>query len=170
MPHGLHCTFLGGECVVNFVVKTFQELSTHELYDCLQLRSAVFVVEQHCVYQDLDNKDKNAHHVLGYQDHTLVAYLRVLPKGMSYSEHQSIGRVVTCGSVRGQGVGQQLLQAGIDVCLAHDPDVGIKISAQEYLIDYYGLYQFKVVSDVYLEDGINHVAMIRAPHVLCQQQ
>ncbi|MCW8833828.1 MAG: GNAT family N-acetyltransferase [Colwellia sp.] len=155
---------------MHFIVKNFEALTVNELYELLQLRSEVFVVEQNCYYQDLDDKDRHpqALHVLGYQNDRLSAYLRILPKGVSYPEYQSIGRVVTSSEVRGQGAGHQLLQQGIAQCLRQNAELPIKISAQEHLQAYYARQGFATVSDVYLEDGINHVAMIREaqPQVL----
>ncbi|AQS38658.1 putative acyltransferase [Shewanella psychrophila] len=153
---------------MHFITKSFKELTTDELYELLQLRSEVFVVEQTCYYQDLDDKDRHpgARHLLGYHEGRLAAYLRMLPTGVSYPQHQSIGRVVTSDAVRGQGAGHQLLEQGVALCLSQDADLGIKISAQEHLQAYYGRQGFVTVSGVYLEDGINHVAMVRVPQQL----
>ena len=148
---------------MDFEAKKFKELSLDQLYELLQLRSQVFVVEQTCYYQDIDDKDRDPHalHVLGYHKGILVAYLRILPQGISYPDHQSIGRVVTSDVMRGRGAGHQLLAHGIELCVAQNPSIGIKISAQEHLQKYYGHHRFVTVSEVYLEDDINHVAMIR---------
>ena len=156
---------------MHFITKSFKELTIDQLYELLQLRSEVFVVEQTCYYQDLDDKDRHpgARHLLGYHEGRLAAYLRILPRGVSYPEHQSIGRVVTSDAVRGQGAGHQLLQHGVELCLSQDAELSIKISAQEHLQGYYGRQGFVTVSDVYLEDGIDHVAMVRAPQQLTSQ-
>ncbi|MPY25970.1 GNAT family N-acetyltransferase [Shewanella sp. YLB-07] len=156
---------------MHFITKSFKELTIDELYELLQLRIEVFVVEQTCYYQDLDDKDRHpgAQHLLGYHDGRLAGYLRTLPRGVSYPEYQSIGRVVTSDAVRGQGTGHQLLEEGVALCLAQDAELAIKISAQEHLQGYYGRQGFVTVSDVYLEDGIDHVAMVRAPQQLISQ-
>lgn len=147
--------------------KTFSELSLNQLYDVLKLRVDVFVVEQTCFYPDLDS-DKNVldrHpqtlHLLGYQEEQLVAYLRILPKGQSYPEYISIGRVVTAAQARGAGLGHELMLEGISRCQKHFPNEEIKISAQQHLKDYYQQYGFIQVSEMYLEDNIPHIAMIR---------
>ena len=153
---------------MRWITKSFTELTTTELYQLLQLRAEVFVVEQTCYYQDLDGKDchPGALHLLGYEDEQLVAYLRVLPEGVSYQGHLSIGRVVTHESIRGSGGGHRLLRRGVAECQAMAAHLPIKLSAQEHLQGYYGGQGFVTVSDVYLEDGINHVAMVRQPQPL----
>ena len=155
---------------MHFIIKSFNQLTIDELYELLQLRSEVFVVEQTCYYQDLDDRDRHpgALHLLGYHNDRLGGYLRILPKGVSYPEHQSIGRVVTSDAVRGQGAGHQLLHQGVALCLSQNSELPIKISAQEHLQGYYGSQGFVTVSEVYQEDGINHVAMVRAPQPLAE--
>ncbi|MGF1740917.1 GNAT family N-acetyltransferase [Vibrio profundum] len=151
--------------MMNFIVKQFKELSTDELYEVLRLRSEVFVVEQTCYYQDMDDRDRHpeALHVLGYQDEQLAAYLRVLPKGTTYSDYPSVGRVVIGESVRGQGAGHVLIECGIEACELKNPQQGIKISAQSHLQAFYRRHGFDVVSEEYLEDGIPHISMLRKP-------
>jgi len=147
--------------------KTFSSLSTNELYDLLKLRIDVFVVEQTCYYPDLDSdkntldRHPNTLHLLGYQSDTLVAYLRILPKGQSYDDYISIGRVAIALTARGDGIGHELMHQALTLCHQYFPKQNIKISAQEYLIQYYQKHGFKQVSDMYLEDDIPHVAMIK---------
>lgn len=147
--------------------KHFDELSLEQLYDLLKLRIDVFVVEQTCYYPDLDgdreqlDRDKETLHVLGYQDDTLVAYLRILAKGQSYDNYISIGRVAIAEQARGSGLGHELMKEALRSCQQYFPKQDIKISAQEYLINYYQQYQFEQVSKMYLEDDIPHVAMIK---------
>jgi ElaA protein len=147
-------------------VKHFNELSLNELYDLLKLRVDVFVVEQTCYYPDLDSdkdqldRNKETLHLLGYQNNTLVAYLRILAKGQSYDNHISIGRVAIAEQVRGTGLGHELLAKALQLCQRHHPKENIKISAQEHLVFYYQQHGFKQVSEMYLEDDIPHVAMI----------
>ncbi|KGJ93275.1 GNAT family N-acetyltransferase [Colwellia psychrerythraea] len=147
--------------------KTFSELSLNQLYDVLKLRVDVFVVEQTCFYPDLDSdkdvldRHPQTLHLLGYQEEQLVAYLRILPKGQSYPGYISIGRVVTASQARGAGLGHELMLEGISRCQKHFPKEGIKISAQQHLKGYYQQYGFIQASEMYLEDNIPHIAMIR---------
>ena len=138
-------------------VKHFNELTSVELYEILQIRAEVFVVEQNCVYQDLDNKDKGAYHVFLHEDGKVKAYLRVLAAGVSY-EDASIGRVLTIQ--RGTGLGKQLLLEGIKVAKEKFNADKIRISAQSYAKGFYEQVGFKQVSEEYLEDGIWHMEML----------
>lgn len=148
---------------ITYLTNSFSELTPTRLYDLLQLRAAVFVVEQNCVYQDLDDKDRQAIHLLGYSPAgQLVAYTRLLDIGVSYPEYASIGRVVTAPSVRGQGVGNQLIQEAVAQLYAHFGKKAIKISAQAHLQIFYGDLGFRSVGHLYEEDGIPHRAMIYA--------
>lgn len=153
---------------INWKNKKFTQLYLDELYDLLKLRSDVFVVEQDCVYPDLDgdrdclDRHPETIHLLGYQDKQLVAHLRILALGQSYPEYISIGRVVTAIHARGNGLGHELLAQGILLCQKHFPNESIKISAQEHLKGYYTKHGFEQVSEIYLEDGIPHIAMIKA--------
>ncbi|WP_046743436.1 GNAT family N-acetyltransferase [Kordia zhangzhouensis] len=141
-------------------VKTFNELTIHELYDILQLRSEVFVVEQDCVYQDIDGKDKKALHVIGYDDDTIVAYTRLFDAG-DYFENPSIGRVVVNKEARAFGYGHHIMKASIAAIKTYYQSSTIKISAQTYLKKFYESHGFLKVGNEYLEDGIPHIAMIR---------
>lgn len=146
--------------MIRFVCKPYSELTLDELYDSMVLRQDVFVVEQDCPYLDADGKDKQAYHLLGYDDETLVAYARLLPKGISYDNYASIGRIVSARTVRRKGFGKQLVQASIRQCRELFPDSPIKISAQQYLLRFYENLGFVSTGDEYLEDGIPHVAMV----------
>jgi len=146
--------------MLNIKVKTFKELTTYELYDILQLRSAVFVVEQDCVYQDLDGKDNKAWHVLGYNNEKLIAYTRVFKPGLYFS-HASIGRVIVAQNERRHNYGKKIMEASIEAVKTHFNETAIKISAQCYLTKFYSNLGFKAVGDTYLEDGIPHVTMIK---------
>lgn len=147
---------------MNFICKPFQELSLEELYDTMTLRQAVFVVEQDCPYLDADGKDQVGWHLLGYDENTLVAYARLLPKEISYDAYPSIGRVVTDKEVRGKGYGIRLMEEALRYSEELFGLVPIKISAQQYLIKYYQKFGFEAVGTGYLEDGIPHIAMIRS--------
>ena len=140
--------------------KTFKELSTQELYDLLKLRSEVFVVEQDCVYQDIDGKDEKALHILGYKNEKLAAYTRIFKPG-DYFEKSSIGRVVVKEDQRQYKYGYDIMKASIEAIKIHYNETEIKISAQVYLKRVYNNLEFFEVGEGYLEDGIPHVAMIK---------
>ena len=140
--------------------KTMEELTVSELHAVLKLRSEVFVVEQNCVYLDPDGKDNGALHLCGWLgNELLVAYARLLEPGVSYKE-ASIGRVLTHPSHRKDGYGKILMQKAIDFTRSKYHVSIIKISAQQYLINFYTNLGFKVASEPYLEDGIPHVEML----------
>ncbi|MBP0902903.1 GNAT family N-acetyltransferase [Mariniflexile gromovii] len=142
-------------------VKTFSELSLHELYRILQLRSEVFVVEQDCVYQDIDGKDEKALHVLGFKNEKIVAYTRVFKPG-DYFEFASIGRVVVAKNERAFKYGYDIMKVSIEAVETHFKEKKIKISAQAHLKSFYNNCGFIEVGDEYLEDDIPHIAMIKA--------
>ena len=146
-----------------WVCKTFQELSIDELYSLLRLRSEVFVVEQNCVFLDLDNNDQYCYHILGWDGKTLVAGTRLVPKGVSYPDYHSIGRVVNSRDHRGLGLGKELMEYSIEKCIEHFGNGPIKIGAQLYLKKFYESFGFVQSSEVYDEDGIDHIEMIRQP-------
>ena len=139
--------------------KTFKELTTEELYAILQLRTEVFVVEQDCVYQDLDFKDQKALHVLGFKNKTIVAYTRLFKSGDYFNEAR-IGRVVVAKKERQHKYGYDIMNASIDAIKNKFNETGIRISAQCYLKKFYTNVGFKEVGEEYLEDGILHVNMI----------
>lgn len=146
---------------MNFIHKPFAELTIYELHDIVALRQLVFVVEQNCCYLDLDGKDKLAWHLMGYDKNELVAYTRLLPKGVSYEDYTSIGRVLTHPSVRKKGVGIALLEKSIEQVEQLFGKGAIKIGAQQYLTAFYQKFGFEVVGEMYLEDDIPHVPMVR---------
>lgn len=145
---------------ITFIIKTFDQLSKQELYDCLQLRSEVFVVEQDCVYQDIDGKDAKALHVLGYIDTNLIAYSRVFDSG-AYFDLPSIGRIVVKESHRNYNYGHELVEASIQYITENFEEKNILISAQKYLLKFYNSHGFIEQGEEYLEDGIPHVRMLR---------
>ena len=147
---------------VKFECMPFHHLSLEQLYRAMALRQEVFVVEQTCYYQDADGKDLDCWHLLGtIGDSNLVAYARILPKGIAYPEYPAIGRIITAGSVRGKGVGRELVAKAIEACESLCGKGPIKIGAQAYLEKFYQSYGFEVVGEPYLEDGIPHLHMIR---------
>ena len=126
------------------------------------LRQEVFVVEQDCPYLDADGKDQMAHHLMGYLDNQLVAYTRLVPKGISYEKYISIGRVITAQSVRRGGYGKELMKRSIQQIRILYGQQAIKISAQCYLLKFYKGLGFEPVGEEYLEDNIPHIAMINS--------
>jgi len=139
--------------------KYFDELNTAELYQLLQLRSAVFVVEQNCVYQDMDGKDKIAIHVLGKLSGNVEAYLRIFKPG-DYFETPSIGRVVVSEAFRRKGFANKIMKKAMDHILNHFNEKKVTLSAQCYLTKFYNELGFVEEGDSYLEDGIPHVKMV----------
>lgn len=145
---------------IQWVLKRFEQLTPEQLYAILQLRSEVFVVEQNCPYLDLDNKDQLSFHLMGFADDKLIAYTRIIPAGVAYDE-VSIGRVVTSPSVRRTGAGKELMKKSIEIAYRLFEKVPIKIGAQLYLQKFYEGFGFQKISDVYLEDGIEHIYMLK---------
>ena len=145
---------------MNFKVKSYKELTKDELYQILQLRSEVFVVEQDCVYQDVDFKDQKALHVLGFKNDKIIAYTRLFKPGY-YFDNSSIGRVVVAASERKFGYGFHLMKASIKAIEDHFETTKITISAQVYLTKFYNSLGFNKVGEEYLEDGIPHIRMDR---------
>jgi len=135
-------------------VKEWAELSPNEVENIFSLRSEVFVVEQDCVYQDIDGKDQKAKHVLGKKNNEIIAYARIFKPG-DYFKEASFGRAVVKKTERGKGVGDELVKN----CLENITEEEIKISAQSYLKGFYGKHGFKAEGKEYLEDGIPHTAM-----------
>jgi len=147
--------------MINWLLKKFDDLTPHELYSILQLRNQVFVVEQNCVFQDADNKDQASYHLMGWENKMLVAYSRIIPAGVAY-ELSSIGRVVTSPATRGNGGGKILMEESIKASEKLFGVVPIKLGAQLYLKNFYESFGFEQSSDIYLEDGIQHIEMIRS--------
>ena len=146
--------------MIVFKCETFNNLNIDELHNILALRSKVFVVEQNCVYQDIDGKDKKALHIIGYLNEEIIAYARIFDKGVIYPEYCSIGRIVTSFSERGKKHGNQLVQFSIKQCDKNFNSRAIKISAQAHLEKFYCQHGFYASGDPYLEDGIPHIGML----------
>ncbi|MDF0706918.1 GNAT family N-acetyltransferase [Flagellimonas okinawensis] len=145
---------------MQITIKAFSELTTKELYQILRLRSEVFVVEQDCVYQDLDNKDQKALHVMGIKDGEVVAYTRIFKPG-DYFNNVSIGRVVVNQDQRKYGLGKQIMLASLEAIHQKFPGKSIEISAQSYLLKFYTDLGFNAFGEEYLEDGIPHRRMLK---------
>lgn len=143
---------------IEWHLKHFNELTAQELYEILKLRSEVFVVEQNCVYLDIDGKDDKALHIFAQVNNKVVAYSRIFDKG-DYFDQCSIGRVVTHSLYRKTGLGHLLMQKSIEAIQQHFGETQIAISAQEYLKNFYESHGFIQTSATYLEDDIPHIAM-----------
>ncbi|MBP7810050.1 MAG: GNAT family N-acetyltransferase [Bacteroidia bacterium] len=143
---------------MKFVLKSFNELTLTELYDMLKLRCAVFVIEQNCNYQDMDDKDQMSYHLIGFENNQLVACARILPKGVSYPE-VSIGRVMVDKKMRGTGAGKELMKQAIEHARKLFNADEIVISAQCYLDKFYSDLGFVAEGESYLDDDIPHIKM-----------
>ncbi|MEO7962230.1 MAG: GNAT family N-acetyltransferase [Ginsengibacter sp.] len=147
--------------MIRWECKRFDELTNSQLYSILQLRNEVFVVEQNCVYQDCDEKDIQSYHLTGWWEAKLIAYCRIVPPGISYENAPSIGRVVTAYSHRKRNIGKQLVAYAINTISDLFGNCKIIISAQLYLQKFYESFHFISAGPVYLEDGIEHIQMVR---------
>ena len=145
---------------MEFFIKEFYQLSLDELYRILQLRSEIFVVEQDCVYQDLDFKDQKSLHVFGIKNDKIIAYTRIFKPG-DYFKESSIGRVVVRKDERQHKYGYDIMKASIQAVKDYFSETTIKISAQTYLRKFYNNLGFKEIGEEYLEDGIPHIAMVK---------
>jgi ElaA protein len=151
--------------MLSWQLTQFPQLTPYEVYSILQLRSSVFVVEQQCIFQDMDNKDQQCHHLMGWlepakEERVLLAYARLVPPGIAY-EYPSIGRVATAPSVRQYGYGKLLMEKSIEALAGLYGHTPIRIGAQQYLNRFYESFGFKQSGDVYDEDGIPHIEMTR---------
>ena len=145
--------------MTNWTDKKFEDLTPGELYAILQLRSEVFVVEQNCVFLDMDDKDQISHHLMGWEGDKLVACARIVPAGISYAEF-SIGRIVSSPKVRRQGIGRVLVDKSIQLAYNLHGKGVIRIGAQYYLRGFYESFGFEKAGEIYLEDGIEHIEML----------
>jgi len=144
---------------MTFEFKHFSELSTDELYDILKLRAEIFVVEQDCIYNDLDGLDKDAVHQFLKKNNKIVAYSRLLKPGTRFP-YYSIGRVVVKQTDRGTGIGIQMMKEAKKFIIDKWGAKKIKVSAQKYLRKFYEDLGFEVITEEYLEDGIPHYGML----------
>lgn len=147
---------------IDWHFKAFDALSLRELYALLQLRSEVFVVEQACIFQDLDGSDEQAMHLIGYRDGRMRAYARCFGPGVKYEE-ASIGRVITHDALRGSGAGHQLMRQALAGLAATWGEQAVRIGAQARLEHFYNRHGFQRTGDAYMEDGIQHIHMLRPP-------
>jgi ElaA protein len=144
---------------LNWELKKFKELKVEEIYKILELRNEVFIVEQKCAYQDCDGKDENAYHLYLQDNGKIIAYLRILKKGVSFDEI-SIGRVLVNKNYRGKGISREMMLKAISFIELNLNEKEIKIQAQSYLVNFYKSLGFKETSNEYLEDNIPHIDML----------
>ena len=146
---------------LNWLVKSLEEIQPLQLYSLLKLRADVFIIEQDCIYPDMDGKDLHSLHVMGIKNEEVVAYTRIFDKG-GYFEKASLGRVVVKESERKFKHGHELIRQSIKAIEDNFGNQPIKISAQQYLIKFYETHGFQAVGEGYLEDGIPHIGMLRS--------
>ena len=144
---------------MNFTLKTFEQLTNTELYNILKARTEVFVVEQNCPYLEVDGKDVQSYHLFKEENGEIIAYLRILPPGVSYEE-LSIGRVLVKKEHRGKKLAQQIMDQALQFIHNELKEKTIKIQAQAYLHNFYASFGFKVISETYLDDNIPHIDML----------
>jgi ElaA protein len=141
-------------------ISGFDELTNVQLYDLLKLRQDVFIIEQNCIYPDLDGYDKKALHLLIYEHDNLVAYSRIFAPDIKYKAESSIGRIIVSQEKRGGSLGKTLIEKSIGYCITNYPNSDIRIEAQAKLKNYYSQLGFIGDSDIYLVDGIDHLQMV----------
>ena len=147
-------------------LKTFSELSNHELYAILQLRNEIFIVDQQCVFADIDGKHHDCcYHLFLAMNGEIVAYARIFGPNQIYQE-PCLSRVCTGLGQRGKGLGKELLKRAVDEMSELFPGQSIRIGAQLYLRKFYENFGFKIDGDIYVEDGIEHIEMIKKAHEL----
>lgn len=140
--------------------KHYDELTKQEFHQILKVREEVFIIEQNCVYQDIDHKDIDSYHLCIYHQNELIAYSRIIPLGISYENYISIGRVLSILPYRKNGTGRFLMQKTMQSSKDLFPNTPIKISAQKYLKAFYESFGFVYTGKEYLEDNIPHIEMI----------
>ena len=138
---------------------SFQELSNAQLYALLKLRQDVFIIEQECIYPDIDDLDPHCMHLLGYKEKQLIACLRLIPAEISNSGNISLGRIITVLHNRGTGLGNALMNESMVYLAEHFPGEKVQLSAQHHLQSYYQKFGFASFGEPYDEDGILHIAM-----------
>jgi ElaA protein len=144
---------------MQFEIKEFEDLTTAQLYKIIKARIDIFVVEQNCPYEECDNKDYDSIHIFSEENNKIIAYLRIIPAGISYQE-PSIGRVLVNKEYRRQGIAKKIMYLALEYINNNFETNYIRISAQKYLLNFYENIGFKKVSEEYLEDGIPHYEML----------
>lgn len=153
---------------MDWIIKRFEELTPVEIYDIIKLRLEVFIGEQGCSYEDLDDRDKTAYHLFLYDKDKVIAYCRILDAGVAYEE-RSIGRVCVHKDFRNRGLAKEMMIKAIEFIKEQEENPVIKISAQSYIIPFYESVGFHTVSDTYLEEGIEHKKMKWKQHNMASQ-
>lgn len=143
---------------MNWIIKRFDDLTPVEVYDMIKLRLEVFIGEQGCSYEDLDDRDKQAYHMFLYDKENIIAYCRILDAGVAYEE-MSIGRVCVHKNYRNQGIAKSMMLEALEFVKKQVSHPTIKISAQSYIISFYESVGFEIISEPYLEEGIEHRKM-----------
>lgn len=143
---------------MNVLISNFDELTPRQLHDIFYLRQEVFILEQQCLYPDIDGYDDRATHIALYDEQNLAGYLRVFEPGVKFEE-AALGRIVVDKSYRGSTIGPSLIKTGIDYCRTKFPNMGVRIEAQAALLKYYGQFGFKAEGKIYEVDGIDHIQM-----------
>ena len=146
---------------MQYVIKKFGELENIELYKILQLRQEIFIIEQACIYPDIDDKDEGAFHLMAFDGSKIVGSVRILGRGVSYEE-VSVGRVTVAKNARGRGIAKEMMQQAMDFVENEMREKHIRISAQSYIVPLYASLGFEIVSEEYLEDDIPHFEMLCA--------
>lgn len=144
---------------MKFELKKFSELTSRELYNLIKIRQSVFIVEQDCPYEDLDNKDQEALHLMGYERDKLVLYARIFAPGILFSE-ASIGRILVIKQYRSKGLGVSLMNKALEIIKSDFGNISVRLEAQTYLNSFYKKFGFKNSGEEYLEDGIPHISMV----------
>lgn len=148
-----------GRSLMTWQVKKFDELLINELYEILQQRVSIFVVDQRCPYMEIDKKDPFCYHLFKKENNEIIAYLRVIPPGVLYKE-ASFGRVFVKTEYRGQNLGKEIVNKALEFIKEHLHEKKVFINAQNYLKDFYETFGFVSISDVYLDYNIPHVSML----------
>lgn len=143
---------------MRIIIKKFTELNAEELYQILKLRADIFVVEQQCIYPDCDGKDRNAHHLYVEKNGDIVGYLRILDKGQTFDQI-AIGRVAVREDYRGIGLARHMMNKALLFIGDYLGETVVKLSAQQYMTQFYESLGFYCISEGYLEDGIPHIDM-----------
>ncbi len=139
-------------------VKEFNSLTASDIYKILKLRQDIFIIEQDCIYEDIDNLDQSSEHLMLFDGETLVAYSRIVPPGKKFEDY-SIGRIIVEKGYRGKNFGREIVKKSLSILKERNADI-VRIEAQEYLLDFYTSLGFRAISDSYPVDGIPHIEMI----------
>lgn len=145
---------------MEIILKKFKKLTSFEVYQLLKLRQDVFIIEQNCIYPDIDDSDERALHLMFFEGKKLIAYSRIFKPGIKFNSSSSIGRIVVSSNSRGSTIGKLLIDKSIEYCKGLFPNTPITIEAQSALESYYKQFGFKTESSPYLVDGIAHIKMV----------